>query len=104
VPSWPKPIVGRDNVARLLLGLNERGREVGVTLHPVEVNGQPGAMFLDSSARLVNVVTIEVADGVVQTIRSIINPEKLRHLGRPLADTSDRDAFRRDGTLSALPS
>ena len=28
---------------------------------------------------------LDTADGVVQTIRSIINPEKLRHLG-PLAD------------------
>src|SRR5262249_38192801 len=86
VPSWPKPIVGRENVARLLRGLNARGRDIGLTLHRGEVNGQPGAMFLDSSERLVNVVTIDIADGVVQTIRSIINPEKLKHLGRPLAD------------------
>jgi hypothetical protein len=28
---------------------------------------------------------LDIADGLVQTVRSIINPEKLRHLG-PLAD------------------
>jgi RNA polymerase sigma-70 factor (ECF subfamily) len=30
-------------------------------------------------------MTVDIADGVVQTVRSIINREKLRHLG-PLAD------------------
>ncbi len=30
-------------------------------------------------------MTVDVADGAVQTVRSIINPDKLRHLG-PLAD------------------
>ena len=50
-----------------------------------EINGQPGAMFLDSDGRLMYVMTLDIADGVVQTVRSIINPDKLRHLG-PLAD------------------
>jgi RNA polymerase sigma-70 factor (ECF subfamily) len=31
------------------------------------------------------VLTVDIADGVVQTIRGIINPDKLGHLG-PLAD------------------
>jgi len=31
------------------------------------------------------VMTLDIADGQVQTIRSIINPDKLRHLP-PLAD------------------
>jgi RNA polymerase sigma-70 factor (ECF subfamily) len=42
-------------------------------------------MFLDAGGRLIHVMTIDVADGVVQAVRSIINREKLRHLG-PLAD------------------
>jgi RNA polymerase sigma-70 factor (ECF subfamily) len=42
-------------------------------------------MFFDRDGRLINIVTIDVAAGVVQTVRSIINPDKLRHLG-PLAD------------------
>jgi RNA polymerase sigma-70 factor (ECF subfamily) len=32
-----------------------------------------------------HVMTVDISDGVVQTIRGIINPDKLRHLG-PLAD------------------
>jgi len=82
--AWPQPIVGRDRVARLLKGF-DKARQIGVTGHRAEINGQPGTMFFDRDGRLINVLTIDVADGVVQTIRSIINPEKLRHLG-PLAD------------------
>jgi RNA polymerase sigma-70 factor (ECF subfamily) len=29
--------------------------------------------------------TVEIADGAVQALRSVINPDKLRHLG-PVAD------------------
>jgi RNA polymerase sigma-70 factor, ECF subfamily len=54
-----------------------------ITLH--EVNGQPGATITDSENRIVNVFSLDIVDGVVQTIRSVINPDKLRHLG-PVAD------------------
>jgi RNA polymerase sigma-70 factor (ECF subfamily) len=56
-----------------------------MTIRQTHVNGQPGAMFLDPHGRLLYVMTIDVADGAVQTVRSIINPDKLRHLG-PLAN------------------
>ena len=42
-------------------------------------------MFLDPEGRLVNVFVLDIADGQVQTVRSVINPAKLSHLG-PLAD------------------
>ena len=56
-----------------------------MTIRRTEINGQPGALFLDRSGRLMYVMTIDLADGVVQTVRAIINPAKLGHLG-PLAD------------------
>jgi RNA polymerase sigma-70 factor (ECF subfamily) len=56
-----------------------------VTIRRTEINGQRGALFVDPSGRLMYVMTIDVAGGVVQTVRSFINPAKLRHLG-PLAD------------------
>ncbi len=34
---------------------------------------------------LPQLIALDIVDGVVQTVRSVINPEKLRHLG-PLAD------------------
>jgi len=85
VTSWPRPIVGRDRVGRLLLGLGRQAAELGVTFRRAEVNGQPGAMFFAPDGRLINVWTLEIADGAVQTLRSVINPDKLRHLG-PIAD------------------
>jgi RNA polymerase sigma-70 factor (ECF subfamily) len=85
-PSWPRPIAGQDKVARLLLGLAEQMRRViGITISRVEVNGQPGAAIRDADGQLVNVFSFDIADGVVQAVRSVISREKLRHLG-PLAD------------------
>jgi RNA polymerase sigma-70 factor, ECF subfamily len=84
-PSWRRPIYGRDNVSRLLLSLRGHFAKVGLTLQRTEVNGQPGAMVRDPDGRLFGVFSLDVADGAVQSIRSIINPEKLGHLG-PLAD------------------
>lgn len=83
--SWPRPIVGRERVAKLLAGVGKQGRELGVSVRRAEINGQSGAMFFDPDGRLINVVTLDIADGLVQTVRSIVNPDKLRHLG-PLAD------------------
>jgi RNA polymerase sigma-70 factor (ECF subfamily) len=84
-PAWRRPIYGRDNVSRLLLGLRDQWTKVGVTVRRTEINGQPGALFLDREGRLINIFSLDVAEGAVQTIRSIANPEKLGHLG-PLAD------------------
>jgi RNA polymerase sigma-70 factor (ECF subfamily) len=84
-PSWPRPIHGRERVSRLLIAVFAQARDAGLRPHPTRVNGQPGAKFLDHEGRLVNVISLDIADGAVQTVRSIINPDKLRHLG-PLAD------------------
>ena len=84
-PSWPRPIIGRGNVSRLLLGIAGQMRQLGITIRPAEINGQPGAMFLDPDGNLTNIFVLDIADGQVRTVRSVINPEKLRHLG-PLAD------------------
>jgi RNA polymerase sigma-70 factor, ECF subfamily len=48
------------------------------------INGQPGALFLDSEGRPLLAVSLDIADGLVRTIRGITNPEKLGHL-RPFA-------------------
>ena len=84
-PSWRNPIFGRDRVLRLLLGLGRHWSEYGIRMRRTEVNGQPGAMVLDPDGRLMYVMTVDVTDDLVQNVRSIINPDKLRHLG-PLAD------------------
>jgi RNA polymerase sigma-70 factor (ECF subfamily) len=84
-PSWRQPIVGRDRVVRLLLGLRDQLRALDVEVRRTELNGQSGAMFLDRGGRVISVFMLEIVDGAVQTVRGIVNPDKLAHLG-PLAD------------------
>jgi RNA polymerase sigma-70 factor (ECF subfamily) len=79
------PIAGVDKVSRLFAALGRQMRELGIRLQLREINGQPGALVLDPDGRITNVFVLDVADGVVQTIRSVINPDKLHHLG-PVAD------------------
>jgi RNA polymerase sigma-70 factor (ECF subfamily) len=60
----------------------------GISLREVSVNGQPGAMLLDPSEGLIGVIALDITEGgQIQTVTSMINPDKLRHLG-PLADLS----------------
>lgn len=84
-PQWSKPITGGDRVAQLLAGVGARIAELGGRLVLREVNGQPGAMIVDDQQRLVSVFALEITGGAVRAVRSVINPDKLRHLG-PTAD------------------
>jgi RNA polymerase sigma-70 factor (ECF subfamily) len=87
-PSWPNIIAGRDKVVRLLTSLGADMHRLGLTAIPTQVNGQPGALIQDPTGALVNVLSFDIADSAVQTVRSVINPEKLHHLGR-LADRDE---------------
>jgi RNA polymerase sigma-70 factor (ECF subfamily) len=98
-PTFVSPVYGREAVARLLLSLAGLGRRVGMRIRHVEVNGQPGILFRGPDGRLINVLSLDIAEGRVQTLRAMSNPDKLRHLG-PLADA--RRLFRERGG-SALP-
>jgi len=73
---------GRDRVARFLAGLFRRIRRLEATIRIVEANGQPGAVTYDRDGRVVNVFALDIADGEVQAIRCVVNPDKLRHLGQ----------------------
>ncbi|MFG3256520.1 RNA polymerase sigma-70 factor [Streptomyces sp. NPDC048172] len=84
-PQWARAIVGPDKVSRILISLTEPFESVGVTVEPLRINGQPGALFRDRDGRILNAFTLDILDGRVQTIRSVINPDKLGHMG-PVAD------------------
>jgi hypothetical protein len=75
-------------VARTLINwVRLAARLPGVSLRPVEVNGGPGALYVDEQQRLIGVLALDIADGQITSISSIVNPDKLSHLG-PLADFS----------------
>ena len=80
-----KPLAGRQRVMRLLVVGLRRGLALGASLRLAWVNGQPGAVLYDAAGRVVGVVELDVADGVVQAIRSVANPDKLGHIG-PVSD------------------
>jgi hypothetical protein len=84
-------------VARFLRGLVRRAQRMSAAGRPVWVNGQPGIISLDGDGRLIGVVAFDVLDGTVQAIRSVVNPDKLRHLG----DTSQAWHAAADGGWDA---
>jgi RNA polymerase sigma-70 factor, ECF subfamily len=86
-PALGQPIHGAVRVARFLAGLARQARQARLRVRPVEVNGQPGALVTDPEDRVVGVLSVDIADGLVQTVRSVVNPDKLRHLG-PVTDWS----------------
>ena len=89
------PVFGREQVAELVRVQIERTRQLGASLRPIWVNAQPGVLACDADGDLIAVIAFDVLDGLVQAIRVVANPEKLRHLG-PVSRTwhlrwSDRD-------------
>jgi len=85
VPALARALFGRRRVARTLTAWFRQGAKVPEPeLREVEVNGQPGAVLM-AGGGVVSVMALDIADGRVQGIRSIVNPDKLGHVG-PVAD------------------
>ena len=97
VPALARPLQGRNRVARALLNwVKLAARIPGASLREVEVNGMAGALLLDGEDRLLGVWALEISGGQIQGLNSIVNPEKIAHLG-PVADLKALLARRRDG-------
>jgi RNA polymerase sigma-70 factor (ECF subfamily) len=85
-PALARSLRGRSRVARTLANwIRLAARLPGASLRPVEVNGGPGALFLDGQQRLIGVWALDIAGGQITSISSVVNPDKLTHLG-PVAD------------------
>jgi RNA polymerase sigma-70 factor (TIGR02957 family) len=86
VPALARSLRGRDRVARAVINWVGRVASLpGLSLRSVEVNGGPGALFLDAQQRLIGVCALDVAGGQITIISGIVNPDKLTHLG-PVGD------------------
>ncbi|HEY3527677.1 MAG TPA: RNA polymerase sigma-70 factor [Nocardioides sp.] len=84
-PQWGSGAFGGENVRRLLAAALPWLETVDITIEEHALNGQPGAIFRDRDGRVLNTWTLDIVDGRIQTIRTVLNPEKLAHVG-PVAD------------------
>jgi RNA polymerase sigma-70 factor (TIGR02957 family) len=85
VPALARALFGARRVARTLGAWFRQGAKVpDGEIREVEVNGQPGAVLM-AGGGVVSVMALDIADGRIQGIRSIVNPDKLHHIG-PVAD------------------
>jgi RNA polymerase sigma-70 factor (TIGR02957 family) len=81
VPALAQSLRGRSRVALTLFGWLAPDTRVPGEIRPVEVNGGPGALYLDEQQRLIGVMALEIAGDEITGIRTVVNPEKLTHLG-----------------------
>jgi RNA polymerase sigma-70 factor (ECF subfamily) len=79
-PAIREPLVGALRVAKALIGWREMAIERGVTYRAAMINGEPGVVYRWPDGTVAAVQELEIADGVVVAIRSVLNPEKLAHL------------------------
>ncbi|HEX4016054.1 MAG TPA: RNA polymerase sigma-70 factor [Frankiaceae bacterium] len=84
-PQWKRGILGAENVARVLGALAPSLAAVGGIIETHQVNGQPGAIFRDRDGKVLATWVLEILGDQIQAIRSVLNPEKLAHVG-PVAD------------------
>jgi RNA polymerase sigma-70 factor (ECF subfamily) len=86
VPALARSLRGRSRVAHTLsTWLRLLAQFPQVSMRPVEINGEPGAIYVDDQDRVLGVWALEIADGEIVEVRSIVNPDKLAHLG-PVGD------------------
>jgi RNA polymerase sigma-70 factor (ECF subfamily) len=75
------PIYGAAKVARFMAGTTRLRRPHGpFAVELVHVNGQPGRVLRDPEGAIWDVLSVDVADGRIQAVRIVRNPDKLGHV------------------------
>ena len=98
-PQVAERILGAESVVRVLVALVPPFVRIGGIVEPHRVNGQPGAIVRDRDGGVVNTLALDILDGRIRTIRTVINPDKLGHVGPPAdAWSVFREANRARGT------
>jgi RNA polymerase sigma-70 factor (TIGR02957 family) len=81
VPALARPLHGSERVAKALVNWSRQGQRAGVVPRLTEVNGTPGVLFVAPDGGLVGAMSLEIDGGHVVAVNSVVNPDKLRHLG-----------------------
>jgi RNA polymerase sigma-70 factor (ECF subfamily) len=84
--AFPHPLVGAERVAHALRAIFRQGARIdGLQVELTEVNQMPGWVVREADGRVIVVMALEIAGGLVTGVRSVVNPDKLAHLG-PVSD------------------
>jgi RNA polymerase sigma-70 factor (ECF subfamily) len=79
-PAVRKPVLGRIQVARFMLGLVRQATHNRLRIEPLPVNGQPGARIVDEAGHVLSVLALDIAGDRVRAVHNQLNPDKLGHL------------------------
>ena len=78
------------------------GKATGGDLRTGPRQRRAGVVTRDPDGKIVSVLSLEVLDGVIQTVRGVVNPDKLQHLG-PVSDFLRVRPDRREPIPSDVP-
>jgi RNA polymerase sigma-70 factor (ECF subfamily) len=84
VRASPRPIEGREKVARFLTVTARRGAQLTpFTVHPATINGRPGRMLVGEDGVVLGVIEVDLDGDLVRAVHVVNNPDKLAHLQAP---------------------
>jgi RNA polymerase sigma-70 factor (ECF subfamily) len=86
--AYPRPVVGRERVALVFKSLFTTAPKLNIAARFALLNGQPGVLSFDGEGRVISALALDIADGAIQAVHSIVNPDKLTHLGFPVSDAN----------------
>jgi len=72
----PRPVLGRDRIAKLVINLREKFWAEGRVVEAVTVNGEPGLCIRDG-ARLIATLSIATDGEQILAVYAVVNPDKL---------------------------
>jgi RNA polymerase sigma-70 factor, ECF subfamily len=75
-----QPVQGAEAIARMLAGFSRTAARRGYSIRLAEINGGPGLLGFDADGTLIAAQAFELSGGVIQAIRSVVNPDKLAHI------------------------
>jgi RNA polymerase sigma-70 factor, ECF subfamily len=81
-PSVAHPVEGARQVARFLMGSWRQAQRSGVRVVAAEANDCPALVGVGPDGAVVNVLVLEIAPDGIRAVRSVLNPDKLRHVRR----------------------
>jgi RNA polymerase sigma-70 factor (ECF subfamily) len=82
VSAARKPLFGAARIAKAVAAISRKRQERGYQAEsePARVNGQPGRVLRRLDGEIEDVLSVDVVDGRIQTVRVVRNPEKLAHV------------------------